>query len=62
MPIWSRKATDPVIAGDEVSGVSDPDNTLQSDLEQQQDRLLDKLAEAWLFDLKMLIEGEEKDR
>lgn len=42
--------------------MSEPHNTLQSDLEQHQDLLLDKLAEAWLFVLKTLVEGAEEDR
>jgi hypothetical protein len=41
--------------------VSDPNNTLRPDLEQQ-DRLLDKLAEAWLFVLQMLVEEGADDK
>ena len=40
----------------------DPNITLRPDLEQQQARLLDKLAEAWLFVLQMLVEEGADDK
>jgi hypothetical protein len=62
MPFSSRRATNPVITADKDRWVSDPKNTLRPDLEQQQDRVLDKLAEAWLFVLEMLVEEGADDK
>ena len=57
-------SADAGITSDKDSRVSDPHNTPRQDQElddQQQDLVLTRLAEAWLFALELLVEEEAED-